>query len=107
MPNEKRIEQLLEFLKSEPEDVFVNYALGMEYAINPTSYHLAEHQFNKVLALNPDYIAVYYQLGKLFEQQSKTSEALSAYKTGLEKARQQKNNKAINEFGEAVFMLED
>jgi hypothetical protein len=43
----------------------------------------------------------------LLELQSRSSEAIGYYKSGLEKAKQQKNNKAINEFGEAIFMLED
>lgn len=107
MANESRIKQITELLQSEPNDVFLNYALGMEYIVDSHNYHLAETQFKKVLQLDENYIAVYYQLGKLFEAQAKNSEALNFYKTGLEKAHQQKNNKAINEFGEAIFMLED
>jgi Tfp pilus assembly protein PilF len=107
MLNTERIEKLFELLKTEPNDIFLNYALGIEYIANPESYSLAEEQFKKVLLLNPEYIAVYYQLGKLFEAQAKNVEALEYYKIGLTKAREQKNNKAINEFGEAVFMLED
>lgn len=101
-----RIDMLLELLKKEPEDIFLNYALGVEY-VGELNVSDAEQQFKKVLRLNPDYIPAFYQLGKLFESLTKTDEALKFYREGLEKARQQKNNKAINEFGEAIFMLED
>lgn len=101
-----RIDMLLEMLAKEPSDIFLNYALGLEY-IGELDLEQAEFQFKKVLELCPDYIAAYYQLGKLFESQLKNTEALQYYKLGLENAKAQKNNKAINEFSEAVFMLED
>ena len=95
MLNTERIEKIFELLKTEPNDIFLNYALGIEYITNPENYSLAEEQFKKVLLLNPEYIAVHYQLGKLFEAQAKNIEALEYYKTGLTKAKEQKNNKAI------------
>lgn len=101
-----RIDMLIDLLKKEPEDIFLNYALGIEY-IAELSLVDAERQFKKVLEMNPDYIPCFYQLGKLFESQLKNEDALTYYKAGLQKAVEQKNNKAINEFNEAIFMLED
>jgi Tfp pilus assembly protein PilF len=101
-----RIDMLHEMLSKEPSDIFLNYALGIEY-VGELDVKQAEFQFKKVLALCPDYIAAYYQLGKLFESQLKNNEAIQFYKLGFDLAKLQKNNKAINEFGEALFMLED
>ena len=101
-----RIDALTELLKQEPNDLFLNYALGLEYMAE-RDLPKADGQLKHVLTLDENYIAAYYQLGKLFEQQLNITEAIRYYKTGLEKAREQKNNKAINEFGEAIFMLED
>lgn len=101
-----RIHMLLDLLVKEPGDLFLNYALGIEYA-SESNPREAEIQLKKVLGLDENYIAAYYQLGKLFESQLKNEEAIHFYKTGLEKARIQKDNKAINELGEAIFMLED
>jgi Tfp pilus assembly protein PilF len=106
MSSSARIQQLLDFLQREPDDVFLNYALGVEYMAG-SDLEKARQQFEKVLKQDRDYIAAYYQLGKLYEALQKNSEALKCYKTGLEKARAQKNNKAVNEFGEAIFMIED
>lgn len=101
-----RIDMLIELLKKEPDDVFLNYALGLEY-VAELGLVEAESQFRKTLEINPDHIPSYYQLGKLFESQLKNAEALQYFRLGLDKAKQQKNNKAINEFGEAIFMLEE
>jgi tetratricopeptide (TPR) repeat protein len=93
-------------LEQEPNDLFLNYTLGLE--------HVAEHNlpeaeglFKKVLGLDANYIAAYYQLGKLLESRKKNEEAILNYKKGLEKAKEQKNNKAASEFEEAIFLLED
>lgn len=107
MQRSGRIETLIAILEKEPEDLFTNYALGIEYSNNTSELYKAEEQFKKVLGLDPDYIPAYYQLGKLFESQTKIPDALTYFKKGLELARIQKNNKAINEFNEAVFLLED
>lgn len=106
MDQKGRMNSLLDMLKSEPDDLFLNYALGTEYTVI-SNFAEAEKQFKKVIGLDEGYIAAYYQLGKLFEAQSKTDDAISYYKAGLEKARVKKDNKAINEFGEAIFMLEE
>jgi tetratricopeptide (TPR) repeat protein len=105
MERPSRLDQLIDLLKSDPDDLFLNYALGIEYVALSDSQK-AENQFNKVMALDNNYIAVYYQMGKLFEQESKTLEALNLYKIGLTKAREKKD-KSISEFEEAIFMLED
>lgn len=107
MANADRIRELNKMLQTEPDDVFLNYALGIELVSSPGSEEAAENQFKKVLELDPNYIAAFYQLGKFYEAGQRVTEALVIYKKGLEEARLQKNNKAINEFGEAIFMLED
>ena len=94
-------------LEKEPGDLFLNYALGIEYSAKPLTYPDAESQFKIVLGLNENYIAAYYQLGKLSEALLRAPEAIEYYKKGLEKAIFLKDNKAINEFNEAIFLLED
>lgn len=107
MKNAGRIESLMSMLEKEPDDLFLNYALGLEYASDLDKVADAESQFKIVLGLDKNYIPAYYQLGQLFSSLLRTPEALEYYTCGLEKAKEQKNNKAINEFGEAIFMLED
>lgn len=100
-----RVDMLLELLEGDPRDVFLNYALGIEYASVNNSGD-AESQFRKVLEIDPEYLPVYYQLGKLMERLGRNPAALTHYKCGLEKARLSKD-KSAGEFEEAIFMLED
>jgi tetratricopeptide (TPR) repeat protein len=101
-----RIDMLVELLKKEPNDIFLIYALGIEHVAELNLVD-AEAHFKRTLEINPDYVPAYYQLGKLFESQVKNEEALHYLRIGLEKAKEQKNNRSVNEFKEAIFMLED
>ncbi|MBL7900984.1 MAG: hypothetical protein JNK73_03240 [Bacteroidia bacterium] len=107
MSDTTRLDLLKRMLEKEQDDVFLNYALGLEYAKNPENTILAEVQFKKVTELDPAYMAAFYQLGKLLEAQTKLSEALHYYKLGLEIAEKRKEKKAIGEFMEAIFLIED
>lgn len=102
----KRIDALLSMLQAEPKDIFLNYTLGMEY-LSENNLNFAEEQFLKVLSIQNDYVPAFYQLGKLYEQKQQNEKAIDILKKGLEHAKTQRNNKAVNEFGEAIFMLED
>ncbi|HWY10224.1 MAG TPA: tetratricopeptide repeat protein [Bacteroidia bacterium] len=93
-------------LKEEPEDVFLNYALAVEF-IGEKKYAEAEHQFLKTVKLNSEYLPCYYQLGQLAEKIKTEKEALEYYKKGLTLAQKQNNQKAINELNEAIWMLEE
>jgi|SRR5688500_10305446 len=107
MNRSERIEHLLDELKKNPGDIFYNYALGLEYAAQQGTRNDAERQFRKVLESDPTYIAAYYQLGRLFESSGANTDALHWLRTGLEHARSKNDRKAIGEFEEAIFMLED
>ena len=102
-----RIKKLLEFLEKEPQDVFLNYALALEYQNDPATLDQARQLFENIISKDENYLAAYYQLGKLLESKGEIKEALEIFKTGREKAKNQKNNKSAGEFEEAIFMLED
>jgi uncharacterized protein HemY len=106
MKHLNRINALMEMLKDQPDDLFLNYATGIEH-LSQQVYSEAETQFKKVIALKANHLAAYYQLAKVFEEQQKNAEALFYYKLGLEKAQEEKDNKTISEFKEAIFLLED
>lgn len=101
-----RLDTLLALLKDEPDDVFLNYAVGIEYVASGQT-DLAAIQFTRVLQIDNNYIAAYYQLGQLYTTRQDTGKAIQYYRQGLEKALAKKDNKAINEFNEALFLLED
>jgi Tfp pilus assembly protein PilF len=94
-------------LVQEPRDVFLNYALALEYLKDPESAQSAEAQLRHVLTLDEAYVPAYYQLGKILEAQNKTSGALAMYRRGLEMARSRNDRKTANEFEEAIYLLEE
>src|SRR3954470_12604435 len=101
-----RIDNLLGMLREEPEDLFLNYALAVEF-VGGAKYEEAEQQFLKTLKLNNEYLPCYYQLGQTAEKLNKEKQALEYYHKGAELAKKQNNNKALNELNEAIWMLED
>ncbi len=106
MERKKRIDALLSMLQNEPKDIFLNYSLALEYVADG-NFVLAEQQFLKTLDLQADYIPAFYHIGKLYEQKQDPKRALKFYQSGIEHAKKQGNNKALNEFSEAIFMLEE
>jgi tetratricopeptide (TPR) repeat protein len=100
-----RIDMLLSMLEKEPEDIFLNYALAVEF-VGEKKFEEAEQQFLKTVKINSEYLPCYYQLGQIAEKIKTEKEALEYYKKGLELAQKQNNQKAINELNEAIWMLE-
>ena len=101
-----RKEQILSMLEGEPNDVFLNYALAMEF-VSSNELNEADSQLKKVLSIKPDYLPCFYQLGQLNEKLGNNDVALNYYKQGVDLAKSQNNNKALGELNEAIWMLED
>jgi tetratricopeptide (TPR) repeat protein len=107
MVREERIKFILQELQRDPSDVFLNYALGLEYAADTSRHEMAEKQFLKVLSLEPGHTAANYQVGKLLESKGDVNNALKHFRAGLEAARARKDLKTASEFEEAIFLLEE
>lgn len=91
-----RIEKLKEFLKSNPEDSFVQHAMALEY-IKLGYDEPAKSLFKEILNREPDYIGSYYHLAKLLERNDKTDEAVAVYVKGMEEAKKAGENHAFGE----------
>lgn len=100
-----RKDNLIVMLEKEPNDVFLNYALAVEF-VGEKKYTEAEQQFLKTVKLNNEYLPCYYQLGQVAEKIKTEKEALEYYKLGLALAQKQNNQKAVNELNEAIWMLD-
>lgn len=101
-----RLDQIVEMLKSDPNDSFLNYALALEYAKEGKTEKAIE-SIEQLLARDKNYLGAYYQLGKFYEETDNVSAAINIYQKGIEIAREQKNRKAEGELNEALFMIED
>jgi predicted Zn-dependent protease len=101
-----RVDRLVEMLRKEPSDLFLNYALAMEW-MGEGVYGEAEKQLLRTLELDKEYLPCFYQLGQSAEKLNKEKEALEYYKRGVDLAKRQNNTKALNELNEAIWLLEE
>ena len=91
-----RLEKLLEFLKNEPDDEFMLYALATEYLrLNQTDMALTYYE--KLVSEHPAYVGTYYHLGKLYEALNRKEDALQTYQDGIKAAREVRDNHALSE----------
>lgn len=101
-----RIEMIFDMLQKEPKDIFLNYALAMEYMGN-NDFKKAAEQLAVTLEINKDYLPCYYQMGQVKEKLNDNATAIVYYQKGVELAKAQGNTKAMGELNEALWMLED
>lgn len=105
-PTSPRLEQLLEFLKASPEDAFLLFAVAKEYEglgaeEDALKYYLRIQQHS------PDYVGLYYHLGKLYVRREALEQALDTYKKGMEVAKAQGDRHALSELAGAKLEIED
>ena len=103
--NTKR-DQLIEMLQNEPHDSFLNYALALDYA-KVNNVKKAIEIIEELLLRDENYLAAYYQLGKLYGQMNQPAKAIVIFEKGIGIAKKQNNRKTLGELNEALLMLED
>ncbi|EHQ29206.1 tetratricopeptide repeat protein [Mucilaginibacter paludis] len=91
-----RLNKLLDFLKNEPNDEFLKYALATEYLrLNETDKSLLYYE--DLVNNHPRYVGTYYHLGKLYEALNRKEEAITTYETGMAIAKELRDNHAFSE----------
>lgn len=105
-----RLNKLLEFLKDEPNDEFLQYALATEYLrLNETDKALTYYE--KLVADHPNYTGTYYHLGKLYETLGRKDEAIVIYQKGMLITKQKRDNHAFSElqsaYNQAAGLFDD
>lgn len=103
MLNEK-ITLLRSFLEADPHDRFTRFALAMELH-KSGDVTAAEVTYRELLQLDPDYVGVYYHLGKLVEEQGCSQEARTVYENGIECAERLHDAHAASELRQALSEL--
>jgi tetratricopeptide (TPR) repeat protein len=98
-----RLEKLLDFLKNEPDDPFLKYALATEY-LRLNQVDKALEYYENLVNKHPEYGGTYYHLGKLYEALNRKQDALNTYETGMKITREQRDNHAFSEL-QAVYRL--
>ncbi|SMO34241.1 tetratricopeptide repeat protein [Fodinibius sediminis] len=102
---QSKIKQLARQIKKNPKDSFSKFALALEFR-KQGAFGKARILFEDILKNDPDYIGVYYHLGKLYEMHDRLSDARKMYKLGIPKAEQQQKLRTKSELQEALQHLE-
>jgi Tfp pilus assembly protein PilF len=99
-----RINILKGFLASDPNDSFSRYALALEY-VKANQTDEAVREFETVKTNDAEYVATYYQLGKLYQQLGKLHEAEKTFRTGITVASKLKDEHTRSELETALEEL--
>jgi tetratricopeptide (TPR) repeat protein len=102
----QRLEKLLEMEKQKPDDAFLKFAIAQEY-VGMKDDATALKYFDLIIERFPQYLAAYYQLGKLYERMDQSSVAANVYKNGIVVAKAVNDLKTTGELNEALMLLED
>ena len=100
-----RLDVLKQFLEQEPSDPFNHYAIALEYAAHQM-YIEAIKKFQEVIRLDPGYVPAYQQLGLLFSQLGRKSEAQEIFVRGIEVAESSGDAHARAEMQDALDELD-
>ncbi|MFM8450004.1 MAG: hypothetical protein ACKOAY_07850 [Haliscomenobacter sp.] len=101
----ERLVQLLELLDATPLDSFLLFATGKEYE-KMEDLEQALDYYELLEKTNPDYVGLYYHLGKLLERMERSADALAAYDRGMATARKLQDQHSYNELSGARLNLE-
>lgn len=100
----KKIQKLARNLKNNPGDSFSKFALALEL-LKVDQVSKAKVLFESILEQDPDYLGVYYHLGKLYQQIESYDRAENLFRTGIELAGRQNDKRTESELTEALETL--
>lgn len=101
-----RVDEIRKMLKTDPNDSFLTYALGLEYE-KAGDIKKAIEVIKNLTKADPDYLGAYYKLGQLYEATNKMDLARSIYAHGIKLSTEKNDNKAKGELEEALWLIEE
>jgi tetratricopeptide (TPR) repeat protein len=99
-----KIAKLAAFLKKNPTDSFSKFALALEL-LKLDEVSKSRVLFESILRQDPDYLGVYYHLGKLYEQLGLLQQAKRLYESGITVSIKQNNSRTESELKDALELL--
>ncbi|HTH81610.1 MAG TPA: tetratricopeptide repeat protein [Mucilaginibacter sp.] len=96
-----RLDKLLEFIKNEPNDEFLKYALATEY-LRLNQVDKALSYYEDLVNNHPNYTGTYYHLGKLYEALDRKEDAIGIYEKGMQITKEKRDNHSFSEL-QAVY----
>jgi thioredoxin-like negative regulator of GroEL len=99
-----RRERLEEMLRSDPDDIFLHYALAKEF-LSEGDTATGLERLGQVIDRDPDYVAAYFQKGQVLAEQGETEAAREVIARGIEAARRTGDAHAEEEMTGFLEML--
>ncbi|MFQ5983793.1 MAG: hypothetical protein ACE5KS_10530 [Woeseiaceae bacterium] len=96
-----RIDALLAMLERGQDSALLRFSLGNEY-LGEEEYILAAEHLRRAVDLDRNYSAAWKLLGRTLANQSRTAEAIEAYRQGIEIAEANGDRQAAKEM--TVFL---
>jgi tetratricopeptide (TPR) repeat protein len=101
-----RLDTLLQLQEQSPQDAFILYALATEYG-KAYDWDRCIHWFRHLEASHPDYVGLYYHLGKALEKTDNIEAAVDVYRKGISVAGRVGDGHAQSELRGALIQWED
>lgn len=99
-----RLTQLTQLLDKNPNDAFLLFAVAKEYEKMGDPVE-ALRFYQRLQATQPDYVGLYYHLGKLHERGMDIPQAIQAYQNGVLVAQKAGDRHALSELKGALMEL--
>lgn len=97
-----RLLQLLEMLESSPDEPFLLFAIAKEYE-SAGDEQQALAFYLRLMATDPNYVGLYYHLGKLYESLDDPEKAAETYRAGIERCNMTGDQHALSELQGALL----
>jgi len=91
-------------LESDPHNKLALYGLAMELA-NTGHPQQAIDQYERLLQVDPNYVAAYFHAGRAAEQMDDSELARGYYERGIQKAKAVGDRHALSELQAALDLL--
>lgn len=103
--NKSKISQLAKNIQQDPSDTFSKFALALEL-LKEDQVEKAQLLFEAILKQDPDYLGVYYHLGKLYQRREMYKFAEEMFSKGIKVAEKKNESRTKSELSEALIQLQ-
>ncbi len=93
-------------LADSAQDSFLLFAIAKEYE-GQQDDTAALRYYQQLQSADPDYVGLYYHLGKLYERRNEIATAFHTYTAGMAVARSARDSHALNELAAARLEIGD
>ncbi len=103
--HKNNISRLAKNIQQDPSDTFSKFALALEL-LKDDRVEKAQLLFEAILKQDPDYLGVYYHLGKLYQRREMYTRAKEMFSNGIRVAEKKNESRTKSELSEALIQLQ-